>query len=191
MFLQINMLLSFDTAKVRRLLVPCKKSVVDLHSLYGAGVVLWSLPCPKAFTSPGLDFTSPGVVFTSPGLDFTSPGLVFTNRRVVKPSRGVVHASREFETVNQYFVKTSRRDVRSTFRLLYNMARAYIYIRTICSEKAFTRSPVARFPLNYMGFACEGLRREAFTPPVSNCEHFTPQSFTIETFGNQRFTHIL
>ena len=146
---------------------------------------------PKAFTSPGLDFTSPGVVITSPGLVFTSPGVVFTSRRVVKPSRGVVHASREFVTVNQYFVKISQRDVRSTFRLLYNMARAHIFIRTFCSEKAFTRSPVARFPLNYMGFACEGLRREAFTPPVSSCEHFTPQSFTLETAGNQRLTYIL
>ena len=65
-------------------------------------------------------------------------------------------------TVNQYFVKISQRDVRSTFRLLYNMARAHIFIRTFCSEKAFTRSPVARFPLNYIGFACEGLRRKAF-----------------------------
>ena len=100
MFLLINVLLSFDAAKVRTLLVPCKKSVVDLHSLYGAVSVLWSLPCPKAFTSPGLDFTSPrvyktspGVVITSPGLVFTSPGVVFTSRRVVKPSRRVVHAS--------------------------------------------------------------------------------------------------
>ena len=134
------------------LLVPCKKSVVDLHSLYGAVSVLWSLPCPKAFTSPGLDFTSPGVVITSPGLDFTSPGLIFTSRRVVKPSRGVVHASREFVTVNQYFVKTSRRDVRRTFRLLYNMARAHIFIRTFCSEKAFTRSPVVIFSVDFHRF---------------------------------------
>ena len=139
------MLLSFDTAKVRTLLVPCKKSVVDLHSLYGAVSVLWSLPCPKAFTSPGLDFTSPGVVITS-------PGLVFTSRRVVKPSRGVVHASREFVTVNQYFVKISQRDVRSTFRLLYNMARAHIFIRTFCSEKAFTRSPVVIFFVDFHRF---------------------------------------
>ena len=159
MFLQINVLFSFDAAKVRRLLVPCKKSVVDLHSLCGTVLVRWRLPCPKAFTSPGLDFTSPGLVFTS-------PGVVFTSRRVVKPSRGVVHASREFVTVNQYFVKTSQRDVRSTFRLLYNMARAHISIRTCCSEKAFTRSPVACFRLIYMGFACEGLRRETFTPPA-------------------------
>ena len=146
------MLLPFDAAKVRTLLVSCKKSVVDVHSLCGAIMVRWWLPCPKAFTSPGLDFTSPRVVFTSPGLVFTSPGLV--------------HASREFVTANQYFVKISQRDVRSTFRLLYNMARAHIFIRTCCSEKAFTRSPVARFPLNYMGFACEGSRREAFTPPA-------------------------
>ena len=88
-------------------------------------------------------------------------------------------------------MKASQRDVRLTFLLLHNMARAHIFIRTFCSEKAFTRSPVARFPLNYMGFACEGLRREAFTPPVSSCEHFTPQSFTLETSGNQLFTHIL
>ena len=103
------MLLSYDAAKVRRLVVPCKKSVVDLHSLYGAVSVLWSLPCPKAFTSPGLDFTSPGVVITSPGLVFTSPGVVFTSRRVVKPSRGVVHASRECVKVNLNFVKIRRR----------------------------------------------------------------------------------
>ena len=120
------------------------------------GAVVISLP--KAFTSPDLDFTSPRVVFTS-------PGLVFTSRRVVKPSRGVVHASREFVTVNQYFVKTSRQDVRGTFRLLYNMARAHIFIRTLCSEKAFTRSPVVHFTLISISFACEGLRREAFTPP--------------------------
>ena len=80
MFLQINVLLSYDVAKVRTLLVPCKKSVVDLHSLCGAVSVRWSLPCPKAFTSPGIVFTSPRVVFTS-------PGLVFTSRRVVKSSR--------------------------------------------------------------------------------------------------------
>ena len=128
------------------------------------GVVAASLP--KAFTSPGLDCTSPRVVFTS-------PGLVFTSRRVVKPSRGVVHASREFVTVNQYFVKISQRDVRSTFRLLCNMARAHIFIRTFCSEKAFTHSPVVHFPLISISFACEGLRRKAFTPPVSICEHFT------------------
>ena len=132
---------------------------------------------PKAFTSPGLDFTSPRVVFTSPGLDFTSPGLVFISRGVLKPSRGVV--------------KPSRRDVRRTLRLLYNMARAHIFIRTFCSEKAFTRSPVVIFPLISIGFEREGLRREAFTPPVSSCEHFTPQSFTLETAGNQQVTHIL
>ena len=74
MFLQINVLLSFDAAKVRTLLVPCKKSVVDLHSLCCTVSVRWSLPCPKAFTSPGLDFTS--------------PGLVFISREVVKSSRG-------------------------------------------------------------------------------------------------------
>ena len=73
MFLQINVLLSYDAAKVRTLLVPCKKSVVDLHSLCGAVSVRWSLPCPKAFTSPRVVFTS--------------PGLVFTSRRVVKSSR--------------------------------------------------------------------------------------------------------
>ena len=32
-FLQINVLLSYDTSKVRTQVVPCKKSVVDLHSL--------------------------------------------------------------------------------------------------------------------------------------------------------------
>ena len=102
MFLQINVLLSYDTAKVRTLLVPCKKSVVDLHSLCGAVSMRCSLPCPKAFTSPGLYFTNTRVVFTS-------PGLVFISRRVVKSSRGVVHASRECVKVNLNFVKIRRR----------------------------------------------------------------------------------
>ena len=62
-------------------------------------------------------------------------------------------------------MKASQRDVRSTFQLLYNMARAHIFIHTFCSEKAFTRSPVARFPLISIGVEREGLRREAFTPP--------------------------
>ena len=112
MVLQINVLLSFDAAKVRTLLVPCKKSVVDLHSLCASVLVNEVYPSEglhKSFTSPGLDFTSPGLVFTSPGLVFTSPGLVFTSRRVVKSSRRVVHASREFVTANQYFVKTRRK----------------------------------------------------------------------------------
>ena len=71
-------------------------------------------------------------------------------------------------------MKASQRDVRLTFLLLHNMARAHIFIRTLCSEKAFTRSPVVHFTLISISFACEGLRREAFTPPVSICEHFTP-----------------
>ena len=62
-------------------------------------------------------------------------------------------------------MKASQRDVRLTFLLLYNMARAHIFIRTLCSEKAFTRSPVVHFTLISISFACEGLRREAFTPP--------------------------
>ena len=62
-------------------------------------------------------------------------------------------------------MKTSQRDVRLTFLLLHNMARAHIFIRTLCSEKAFTRSPVVHFTLISISFACEGLRREAFTPP--------------------------
>ena len=62
-------------------------------------------------------------------------------------------------------MKASQRDVRLTFLLLHNMARAHIFIRTFCSEKAFTRSPVVHFPLISISFACEGLRREAFTPP--------------------------
>ena len=60
-------------------------------------------------------------------------------------------------------MKTSRRDVRLTILLLHNMARAHIFIRTLCSEKAFTRSPVVHFTLISISFACEGLRREAFT----------------------------
>ena len=119
---------------------------------------------------------------------FHKSGTCFYKSPSCETKSGGVHASREFVKVNQYFVKISRRDVRSTFRLLYNMARAHIFIRSYCSEKAFTRSPVARFPLIYMDFACEGLRRKAFTPPASSCEHFTPQSFTPETAGNQRFT---
>ena len=62
-------------------------------------------------------------------------------------------------------MKASQRDVRLTFLLLHNMARAHIFIRTLCSEKAFTRSPVVHFTLISNSFACEGLRREAFTPP--------------------------
>ena len=102
MFLLINVVLSYDVAKVRTLVVPCKKSVVDLHSLCCTALVRWRLPCPKVFTSPGLDFTSPRVVFTS-------PGLVFISRGVVKSSRGVVHASRECVKVNLNFVKIRRR----------------------------------------------------------------------------------
>ena len=153
MFLQINVLLSYDTAKVRRLLVPCKKSVVDLHSLCCTVSVRWRLPCPKVFTSPGLDFTSPRVVFTSPGLVFTSPGVMraspgagFTSRRLGKTYRRLVRA------ISLPKPKKS---------MLPFHTRAIIRIPSPGkSTHAFTRKMC--LPDNHR-IRCEGLRFQVFT----------------------------
>ena len=147
------MLLSNDAAKVRTLLVPCKKSVVDLHSLCGAVSVRWSLSCPKAFTSPGLDFTSPRVVFTSPGLVFTSPG-------VMRASPGVGFTSRRLG-------KTKRRLVRAISLPKPKKSMLPFHTRAIIripspekSTHAFTRK---MFLPDYHRIQCEGLRFQVFT----------------------------
>ena len=168
------MLLSFDVAKVRTQVVPCKKSVVDLHSLCCTVSMRWRLPCPKAFTSPGLDFTSPrvyktspGVVITSPGLVFTSPGLVFTSPGLVFTSPGVMRASPGAGFTSRRLGKTKRRLVRAISlpkpkkSMLPYHTRAFIRIPSSGkSTHAFTRK---MFLPDYHRIQCEGLRFQVFT----------------------------
>ena len=145
--------MSFDAAKVRTLLVPCKKSVVDLHSLCGAVSVRWRLPCPKAFTSPGLDFTSPRVVFTSPGLVFTSPG-------VMRASPGAGFTSRRLGKTNRRLVRAISLPKPKKSMLPYH-TRAFIRIPSSGkSTHAFTRK---MFLPDYHRIQCEGLRFQVFT----------------------------
>ena len=160
MFLQINVLLSYDTAKVRRLLVPCKKSVVDLHSLCCTISVRWRLPCPKAFTSPGLDFTSPRFYKTSPRVVFTSPGLVFTSPGVMRASPGAGFTSRRFRKTNRRLVRAISLPKPKKSMLPFH-TRAIIRIPSPGkSTHAFTRK---MFLPDYHRIQCEGLRFQVFT----------------------------
>ena len=60
------MLLSYDAAKVRRLVVPCKKSVVDLHSLCASVLVNEVYPSEGLHKS-GLRFYKSGISFYKSG----------------------------------------------------------------------------------------------------------------------------
>ena len=60
------MLLSYDAAKVRRLVVPCKKSVVDLYSLCGSVLVNEVYPSEDLHKS-GLRFYKSGISFYKSG----------------------------------------------------------------------------------------------------------------------------
>ena len=70
------MLLSYDAAKVRRLVVPCKKSVVDLHSLCGSVLVNEVYPSEGLHKS-GLRFHKSRLRFHKSGLSFHKSGISF------------------------------------------------------------------------------------------------------------------
>ena len=76
MFLRINVLLSFDAAKVRTLLVPCKKSVVDLHSLCGSVLVNEVYPSEDLHKS-GLRFHKSKIRFHKSKIRFYKSGISF------------------------------------------------------------------------------------------------------------------
>ena len=67
------MLLSYDAAKVRRLVVPCKKSVVDLHSLCASVLVNEVYPSEGLHKS-GLRFYKSKISFYKSGISFYKSG---------------------------------------------------------------------------------------------------------------------
>ena len=67
------MLLSYDAAKVRRLVVPCKKSVVDLHSLCGSVLVNEVYPS-ECLHKSGLRFHKSKISFHKSGISFYKSG---------------------------------------------------------------------------------------------------------------------
>ena len=70
------MLLSYDAAKVRRLFVPCKKSVVDLHSLCGSVLVNEVYPS-ECLHKSGLRFHKSKISFHKSGISFYKSGISF------------------------------------------------------------------------------------------------------------------
>ena len=69
--------------------------------------------------------------------------------------------------------------------------RAHIFIRTFCSEKAFTRSPAVIFSVDFHQFWVWRLAPWSIHVSVSCCENFTPLPFTPETNENQQETSIM
>ena len=70
------MLLSYDAAKVRRLVVPCKKSVVDLHSLCASVLVNEVYPSEGLHKS-GLRFYKSKISFYKSKIRFYKSGISF------------------------------------------------------------------------------------------------------------------
>ena len=65
--------MSYDAAKVRRLVVPCKKSVVDLYSLCGSVLVNEVYPSEDLHKS-GLRFYKSKISFHKSGISFYKSG---------------------------------------------------------------------------------------------------------------------
>ena len=137
-----------------------QKSVVDLHSLCCTVSVRWRLPCPKTFTSQGLDFTSPRVYKTSPGVVITSPGLVFTSPGVMRARPGAGFISRRLGKTNRRLVRAISLPKPKKSMLPFH-TRAFIRIPSSGkSTHAFTRK---MFLPDYHRIQCEGLRFQVFT----------------------------
>ena len=164
--------------------------------LYGIGAVAASLP--ESLHKSRLRFYKSKSSFHKSGIRFHKSGTCFYKSPSCETKSGscpcklrISDGKQNFVKLCRRFVKANRRDVRSTSRLPHDgLARIYLYVHSVRKK----HSPVHQrlfFPLISISFECEGLRRKAFTPPVSCCEHFTPLPFTPEKTENQRETSIL